>query len=71
MSLSELTNLIIEHPSLLRRPIIIEDQKMQVGYNEDEIRVFTQKRLREIIMRTTCDLGEECVHEMALNAYFK
>lgn len=70
MSMSELTNFIIENPSVLRRPIIIEDEKMQVGYNEDEIRTFIPKRLREIIMCTTCDKGEDCDYVNALNIYF-
>jgi len=71
MTMSELTNFIIENPSVLRRPIIVEDRKMQVGYNEDEIRTFIPRRLREIIMCTTCDKGEDCDYMNALNIYFK
>ncbi len=71
MSLNELTDFIIENPSVLRRPIIIEQQKMQVGYNEDEIRAFIPKRLREIIMCTTCDKGEDCDYRRALDQYFR
>ena len=71
MSMSGLTNFIINNPSVLRRPIIIEDSKMQVGYNEDEIRTFIPRRLREIIMCTTCDKGKDCDYQNALNIYFK
>lgn len=71
MSMNELTGFIIKNPSVLRRPIIIEDKKMQVGYNEDEIRTFIPRRLREIIMCTTCDKGEDCDYKNALNIYFK
>ncbi len=71
MSMNELTNFIIENPSVLRRPIIVEDHKMQVGYNEDEIRTFIPKRLREIIMCTTCEKGQDCDYVHALNIYFK
>jgi len=71
MSLSELSEFIIKNPSVLRRPIIVEDNKMQVGYNEDEIRTFIPKRLREIIMCTTCDKGEDCDYLNALDQYFK
>ena len=71
MSMMELTNFIIENPSVLRRPIIIEDKKMQVGYNEDEIRTFIPKRLREIIMCTTCEKGEDCAYMNALDIYFE
>jgi regulatory protein spx len=71
MSMMELTNFIIDNPSVLRRPIIIQEEKMQVGYNEDEIRTFIPKRLREIIMCTTCDKGEDCAYMNALDIYFK
>ncbi|KFZ26831.1 MAG: Regulatory protein Spx [Candidatus Izimaplasma bacterium HR2] len=71
MSMRDLTNFIIENPSVLRRPIIIEDTKMQVGYNEDEIRTFIPRRLREIIMCTTCDKGHDCDYKNALDIYFR
>ena len=71
MTMSELTNFIIANPSVLRRPIIIEAKKMQVGYNEDEIRTFIPRRLREIIMCTTCDKGDDCDYKNALDIYFK
>ncbi|AIO19540.1 Regulatory protein Spx [Candidatus Izimaplasma bacterium HR1] len=71
MSMSALTNFIIANPSVLRRPIIIEEKKMQVGYNEDEIRTFIPRRLREIIMCTTCDKGNDCDYKHALDIYFK
>lgn len=71
MSMRDLTNFIIENPSVLRRPIIIEDTKMQVGYNEDEIRTFIPRRLREIIMCTTCDKGNDCDYKDALDIYFR
>lgn len=71
MTMSELTNFIIQNPSVLRRPIIIEDSKLQVGYNEDEIRTFIPKRLREIIMCTNCTSGNDCDYRSALDIYFK
>lgn len=71
MTMNELTNFIIQNPSVLRRPIIIEDTKLQVGYNEDEIRTFIPKRLREIIMCTNCTSGSDCDYRSALDIYFK
>ena len=70
MSMKDLVQFIIDNPSVLRRPIILEGNKMQVGYNEDEIRTFIPKRLREIIMCTTCDNGEDCDYLHALEQYF-
>ncbi len=70
MTMNELVEFIIDNPSVLRRPIIIDDRKMQVGYNEDDIRAFIPKRLREIIMCTTCDQGEDCDYVHAVDKYF-
>lgn len=40
MKLSELIQFIKNNPSILKRPIIINDNVMNVGYNKDEITVF-------------------------------
>ena len=37
MPLQDLYELIQQNPGLLRRPIIIDEKRLQVGYNEDEI----------------------------------
>lgn len=46
LPLNELYKLIIEHPKMVRRPIILDDKRLQVGYNEDEIRSFLPRRIR-------------------------
>lgn len=46
MPLQDLFKLISENPGLLRRPIIIDEKRLQVGYNEDEIRRFLPRRVR-------------------------
>ncbi len=47
ISVSELLRLIEQYPSLLRRPIIIDDKRMQIGFNEDEIRAFLSRSYRK------------------------
>lgn len=47
MTIKELFNFIRENPSVLKRPIIIDDRKLQIGYNDEEIRVFIPRELRE------------------------
>ena len=37
-----------KNPSLLRRPIIMDDRRLQVGYNEDEIRRFLPRKVRRL-----------------------
>ncbi|MCY8621604.1 transcriptional regulator Spx [Bacillus spizizenii] len=51
MPLQDLYRLINEHPGLLRRPIIIDDKRLQVGYNEDEIRRFLPRKVRSFQLR--------------------
>lgn len=46
MPLQDLFKLISDYPGLLRRPIIIDEKRLQVGYNEDEIRRFLPRRVR-------------------------
>lgn len=46
MPLQDLYELIQDNPGLLRRPIIIDEKRLQVGYNEDEIRRFLPRRVR-------------------------
>lgn len=47
LTVSDLISLISENPSLLRRPIILDNKRMQIGFNEDEIRVFLPRDYRK------------------------
>ncbi len=55
MKFSELADFIIANPTVLKRPIIINDQIMQTGYNEDEIRAFIPREFRKFINCDDCD----------------
>ena len=46
MPLQELFQLISDNPGLLRRPIIMDEKRIQVGYNEAEIRRFLPRTVR-------------------------
>ena len=48
LPMKSLYNLIQKNPGLLRRPIIIDDKRIQVGYNEDEIRRFLPREVRAL-----------------------
>ena len=37
LTIDQLISLIEKNPGLLRRPIMMDDKSLQVGYNEDEI----------------------------------
>jgi len=47
LSVRQLIELIELYPSLLRRPIILDEKRMQIGFNEDEIRAFLPRNYRK------------------------
>jgi len=48
LPLNELYKLIINNPKMLRLPIILDEKRLQVGYNEEEIRSFLPRNLRTL-----------------------
>ena len=57
MTLDELITFVQENPSVLKRPIIVDDKKIQVGYNSEEIRAFIPAARR--IFKQNCN-REHC-----------
>ena len=48
MKTDELIQFIKKNPSILKRPIILNERSFQVGYDEEEIGVFVPKELRAL-----------------------
>lgn len=48
LSLDQLIDLIREKPTLLRRPIVMDDRRLEIGFNEDEIRMFLPHKIRHL-----------------------
>ncbi|GFZ26218.1 transcriptional regulator Spx [Lactobacillus corticis] len=48
MSIDQLLSLVEKNPGLLRRPIIMDDRRLQVGYKDDEIRRFLPRHVRRM-----------------------
>lgn len=46
MKISELIEFIRKNPSVLKRPIMVDDKRIQVGYNSEEIRTFIPRAKR-------------------------
>ena len=61
MSVAELISFIIDYPSVLKRPIIINESELQVGYNNEDITIFLPKVLRhqDAIIKSSKQLDEE------------
>ena len=64
---------IQDNPSVLKRPIMIDERRFQVGYNAEEIRVFIPRELRKLAECPSKDncpqfIGNPCNMK---EAYFK
>lgn len=46
ISLKEMIHLFKSYPSLLRRPILIDEKRILIGFNEDEIRSLIPREIR-------------------------
>ncbi len=49
MSMDELVDFVINNPSVLRRPIILNEANFQVGYDAEEIDAFRPRELEELL----------------------
>ena len=46
LSFNEALDFILEHPIMLQAPLILDENKHLIGYNDDEIRMFLPKKYR-------------------------
>lgn len=53
LTINELIDLVSEFPNLLRRPIITDEKRLQIGFNEDEIRAFLPRDYRRAEMSSS------------------
>ena len=60
MKTSELIDFIIQNPTILKRPIIVSNDIVEVGYNADDIRAFIPPYMRTFNQMIMCD---ECNEE--------
>lgn len=51
LSMQRLYKIISENPGILRRPIILDEKRLQVGYNETEIRRFLPRKVRTFFLQ--------------------
>jgi|SRR5690554_6146644 len=63
MSTHDLIEFIVANPSVLKRPIIVTDMEIQVGYNDDDIELFLPREIRDMDCShcfKSNDSNEEC-----------
>ena len=71
MSMSQLVKFILDNPTVLKRPIIVDDNKIQIGYNSEEIRAFIPEEIRRLVRlacaKGDCERYEFCEHKDDFN----
>lgn len=61
LSVDDLCKFVAQNPSVLKRPIIISDNNMQIGYDEEEIEAFIPEELRKLGQcDSLCNHFESC-----------
>ncbi|MBL3716397.1 MULTISPECIES: transcriptional regulator Spx [Lactococcus] len=53
MTVKEWTKFISQHPELLRRPLLVKGEKLQAGFNEEQLRSFFSREYRQIELQET------------------
>ena len=56
MSVNQLVDFIQKNPSVLKRPIILNERVFQIGYDQEEIDAFVPAELRRIAL-SACNLN--------------
>ncbi|MFD1420785.1 Spx/MgsR family RNA polymerase-binding regulatory protein [Lactiplantibacillus songbeiensis] len=51
LGFNQLLDLLVEKPQLLKRPIIYDGRRLQIGYNEEDIRAFLPRSVRKSELR--------------------
>ncbi len=59
ISLNDFYRIVQEQPGLSRRPIMIDEKRLQIGFNEDEIRRFLPREVRALELRKVQALVNE------------
>ncbi|RZI49855.1 Spx/MgsR family RNA polymerase-binding regulatory protein [Lactococcus kimchii] len=55
LTTNQLVDLIIKNHRMLRRPLLVDDYRLQVGYNEDDIRKFLPRAVRKVELITAIE----------------
>lgn len=71
MSVNELKQFIIDNPTILRRPIIVDETRLQIGYNEEDIDIFVPEGLRKLMVSVWCENEEDCDYKSLLKKYLE
>lgn len=55
MTISQMIDFVRKNPTVLKRPIMVDERRIQVGYNSEEIRTFIPRAQRIEQMKCSFD----------------
>lgn len=55
LTMDELVDFIQAHPQILRRPLVVDQTHLQIGYNEDDICQFLPRHIRQAKLSLALD----------------
>ncbi|MEY8443179.1 Spx/MgsR family RNA polymerase-binding regulatory protein [Lactococcus ileimucosae] len=55
-SLNSMITIMKENRTILRRPLILDENRLQIGYNNDDIRKFLPRSVRQVKLK---DISQE------------
>jgi len=67
LTINELVSFIKNNPSVLKRPIMVDDRRVQVGYDPEEIRTFIPAARRIAEMYCSHDGNCSCCKDCSKN----
>lgn len=68
MTMNEVIDFIINNPSILKRPIIVANEEIQVGYNDDDISLFLPEEFRDLDCNFCEKNNDECKYVSAMKS---
>ncbi|AGL89942.1 Spx/MgsR family RNA polymerase-binding regulatory protein [Candidatus Phytoplasma australiense] len=71
LSTKEVKQIIMQKRSILKRPILVEGQKIQIGFNSEGIRIFMPKNLRDFLMKNDVFYKAKDKYKILLKKFFE
>ncbi|KAB8122043.1 MAG: regulatory protein spx [Candidatus Phytoplasma cynodontis] len=59
MKIQQVKKFIVKNPSICKKPIIFNNKSIVIGYNQEDIRIFMPKNLRQYIIKNNISIKNQ------------
>ncbi|WCA22597.1 ArsC/Spx/MgsR family protein [Candidatus Phytoplasma oryzae] len=59
MKIQQVKKFIVQNPSIFKKPIIFNNKSIVIGYNQEDIRIFMPKKLRQYIIKNNISIKNQ------------